>query len=1230
MPAAAPFRRTRAERVLDDGGHATEPVSSMTTCPTCGDPVAPDLRFCVGCGTALAARCPACAAAVQPDMRFCGQCGTRLTADVASTERSVTRTASVPGAAVERRLVSVLFADLVGSTSSAEGRDPEEVREALTRYFEVAEQVIGRYGGMVEKFIGDAVMAVWGTPTAHEDDAERAVRAALEMVDAVHAIELPGGSGGSGGPGGAPGARMRLRAAVMTGDAAVTLSAAGQGMVAGDLVNSTSRLQGLAEPGTVLVDELTKQAADLAIAFEAAGDRTLRGRTQPLATWRALRVVAERGGQGRAQGVEPPFIGRAEELRILKDQLHATGRDGRARLVTVLGAPGLGKSRLVWEFSKYADGVTEDIFWHVGRSIPYGEGIAYWALGEMVRRRAGIVEAEPEAAARTKLDAVVRRFVPDQVEAEWVERNLAVLLGLPGAAPGERDELFAAWRRFFERIAEHGTAVLVFEDLHWADQGLLDFLESVLEWSRAHPILVVGLGRPELLERRPGWGMGGRSAITLHLEAVGGAGMADLVRGTVPGLPPDAIEIIAERSEGVPLFAVETIRMLLDEGRLVREGERFRLVDPDVPFAVPPSLQALIAARLDALDVDDRQLLQCASALGRTFPVRALAAVHGADEASVESSLLGLARKELVVRDTDPRSPERDQYGFVHGMVRDIAYGRLSRHDRATRHLAAARYFEGLDEEELSGVVASHYLDAWRATPEGDQGAALADRARAALRAAAERAMTLHANAAAVDWFEQALAVTRDPAERAAIMLRMTEPAEAAQGFVEGMRYLREAIGWYEQQGDVATTDQAVVRLVRAHNTGSDPLGARRLVEPVLERLAQGPPTITAAAAYNEYARSSLFTGEYAQALRALDRGLEVAESLGARVAVAELLVSKSWALAGLARPREGAALAEGGFAIAEQEGAIQTMLRARLNASNWYCAEAPQRALAVAQAGFDLAMSVGHGDWAAALAGNAGAAAIATGDWERVLDYREALAPAALSPRGRFSVEGMAWVVDAYRGGDPTDVLTRAAGYGMGDGVAFQERGGVYNIAALVRFACGDLEGVAEPAVRAYRAYPEFEGIAALLVAARAGVLRGDVEVLRRIGAEAPSGDVTGAWLATRWDLRDAAVAWLEGRPGEAEPRYREGIQALRRMGLVAEVALTQLELLALGGERLADHDAIRAEAVAILAELGVGPLLERLGHLVGLAPGAADPSGHPVGSAEPARARIRAPSAS
>jgi class 3 adenylate cyclase/tetratricopeptide (TPR) repeat protein len=1188
----------------------------MSTCPSCGAPVTADQRFCVACGSALGSHCPSCGAATQPGSRFCGRCGTRLTVDEA-TAIPATGAATVPVAEVERRLVSVLFADLVGSTTAAEGQDPEEVREALTRYFEVANQVIGRYGGVVEKFIGDAVMAVWGTPTAHEDDAERAVRAALDMVDGVRAIDRPGGAGDAERAG-----AMELRAAVMTGDAAVTLGATGQGMVAGDLVNSASRLQAQADPGSVLVDDTTKQAADRAIAFEAAGERQLRGRTQPVETWRALRVVAERGGHGRAQGIEPPFVGREEELRLLKEQLHATGRDGRARLVTVIGAAGLGKSRLVWEFLKYIDGVTEEIFWHQGRSIAYGEGVAYWALGEMVRRRAGIVESEPDASARLKLSEVVQQFVRDGQEQAWVERNLAVLLGLGEALTGERDELFAAWRRFFERISQQGTTVLVFEDLHWADQGMLDFVESLLEWSRVHPILIVGLGRADLLERRPGWGTGGRASITLHLDAVDGPDMTDLVRGTVPGLPLEAVEAIAERSEGVPLFAVETIRMLVDEGRLVREGERFRLADPDVPFAVPPSLQALIAARLDGLDAPDRLLLQDASVLGRTFPTRALAAVHGIDDATVEAKLNALARKELVVRDSDPRSPEHDQFGFVHGLVRDVAYSRLSRRDRMARHLSAARYFEQLEDDELSGVVASHYLDAWRAAGDDEQGAVIADRARVALRAAAERAMALHANAAAVEWFEQSLAVTTDPAERAAILLRMTEPAEAALGVAEGMRYLREALAWYEAQGDVASTDGARIRLARALLMTLGPIEARELLEPVVERLVAGPPTIDAAAACNEYGRSYLFLSEYATGLRILDQGLVIAESLGARVIIAELLVSKMWALGFLGRPREAAALAMGGLDMAQRTGSVVTELRARMNASNWYVEEDPRRGLEIAATGVDLALSVGHGDWAAGLSGNASFAALVTGDWDRVIRYRDDLDNPHLTGPSRFAVHGWAWVVDAYRGGDASDVPSRPLSTPRIDAPSSQERGAVFVVSALVRFASGDLDEVAEPARRAYHEYPEVEPVIAMLQAARAAILRRDPEGIRAIldALPAQTGD-RGAWLMTRRRLAEAAIGWIESGPGDAEEAYREAIATFRGWGLVVEVAFTELELLALGGDGLPDRDALRTDAVAILRGLGVKPLLERLGVL---ADDAAPPSptrvdGVPVGVAAP-----------
>ena len=442
-------------------------------------------------------------------------------------------------AVAERRLVSVLFADLVGFTTRSEDRDPEETRELLSRYFEVARRIVEGHGGTVEKFIGDAVMAVWGAPTAHEDDAERAVRSALAIVAGV----------GSIADGDVP---LHARAAVLTGEAAVTVGAEGQGMVAGDMVNTASRLQSVAQPGTVLVGEATYRATSNAISYEPAGERVLKGKTAPVPAWRAVAVVARRGGSGRASTLEPPFVGREDELQQLKDLFDATGRERKPRLVTVIGQAGIGKSRLAWEFEKYLDGVVETAYWHEGRTPAYGEGISYWALAEMVRLRAQITEGEDAASARPKLTAMLEQFVDDPEERRFVEPRLAGLLGLAELPSDGREELFAAWRTLFERIAAQAPTVLVFVDLHWADQGLLDFVEDLLAWARTSPIFVVALARPELLERRPDWGSAVRSVTRINLEPLAAPEMAQLLDGLVPGLPEQAVTRIVERSEGIP------------------------------------------------------------------------------------------------------------------------------------------------------------------------------------------------------------------------------------------------------------------------------------------------------------------------------------------------------------------------------------------------------------------------------------------------------------------------------------------------------------------------------------------------------------------------------------------------------------------------------------------------------------------------------------------------------
>jgi len=420
--------------------------------------------------------------------------------------------AAVPGPgrdpAAERRVCSVLFCDMVGFTPLSEARDPEAVRELLSEYFAVARTVIGRYGGAVEKFIGDAVMAVWGTPAATEGDAERAVRAALDLVSAV--AELGAGAGLPG---------LAVRTGVVTGEVAVTLGAVGEGMVAGDAVNTASRVQAAAEPGQVLVDAATHRLAGSGIGFAGAGEHQLTAKTEPVQLWRATRVLSGVGGSQRVDGLEAPLTGRDAELRTIRDLFHAAADRRVPRLVLVSGPAGVGKSRLGWEFFKYIDGLKAVVWWHRGRCLSYGEGVSFWALAEIVRQRLGIAEEDPADVAAAKLAEGLARFVPNPAERGYVGARLGRLLGVAAAGDdGEalsREELFAGWRLFFERLAAENPVVLLVEDGQYADAGLLDFLDHLIDWARDLPVYVLVFARPELGQARPGFGTGrNRTALT--------------------------------------------------------------------------------------------------------------------------------------------------------------------------------------------------------------------------------------------------------------------------------------------------------------------------------------------------------------------------------------------------------------------------------------------------------------------------------------------------------------------------------------------------------------------------------------------------------------------------------------------------------------------------------------------------------------------------------------------
>jgi class 3 adenylate cyclase len=931
-------------------------------CPQCGTESAPGAKFCSECATPLAGGCPSCGTLNPPQAKFCSQCATPL-APSAATPR-VQPAAVAPVA--ERRLVTVLFADLVGFTPFAEERDAEDVRETLSRYFDLARETVERYGGTVEKFIGDAVMAVWGTPTAREDDAERAVRAGLDLVADVRGL----------------GDAMQARAGVLTGEAAVTIGATDQGMVAGDIVNTAARLQGVAEPGTVLVGESTMRSALAAIAFEEAGDAILKGKSSPVPAYRALRVVAERGGRNRSGALEAPFVGREEELRQLKEQYHAVTREGRPRLVSIMGPAGIGKSRLSWEFLKYIDGVLEPVWWHSGRSPAYGEGITFWALGEMIRARAGLAETDDEAATRTAITAMLTEHVPDEEERRWIEPAMLTLLGI-GDQQGGSEEHFAAWRTFFERMAETAPVALVIEDLHWADSGLLDFIDHVLEWTRDRPIYIVTLARPELLEKRSTWGAGKRQFTSIFLEPLPEASMRELLTGLIPGLPESALRAIVDRADGVPLYAVETVRMLVAEGRLAEEDGAYVATGDLGELAVPDTLTALIASRLDALEPGDRALLQDASVLGQSFTPEALAAVSHAAEEDLEQRLRQLARRELLVLRADPRAPDRGQYAFVQSLIREVAYNTLARADRKARHLAAARYFESLPTDELAGALAGHYLAAHESAAAGEEADALAAQARVALKGAAERAEALGAWAQSHRFFRQALGVTTNDAERAELHTRAGDAASRSGDHAEANEQYTAAGTLYralgDEEADLVTSTHVARNLMDAYDTEA----AVEVLRAALARHEGLAGTPAHVALEGQRARAHFLSDELVEAIGVSDRVLDRAEHHNLVDVLADTLITKGSCLFGLGRAREGLMLVAGGAEVAEAAGLHTTVLRAAINRGFVESLDSQRISLESARAGRDLARRLGLRSLLTVLTGNAAEYAITAGEWE-------------------------------------------------------------------------------------------------------------------------------------------------------------------------------------------------------------------------------------------------------
>jgi class 3 adenylate cyclase/tetratricopeptide (TPR) repeat protein len=1150
------------------------------TCATCGTDNREGRKFCSECGTSLASGCPSCGAANEPGEKFCGECGATLIS-------TATPPAAAPTApAAERRLVSVLFADLVGFTTASEGRDSEETRELLSQYFEISQGIIERYGGTVEKFIGDAVMAVWGTPVATEDDSERAVRAALELVAAMPELHPA----------------LQARAGVLTGEAAVTLGATTQGMVAGDLVNTASRVQSAAEPGNVLVDEATRTAADAAVAFEDAGDHELKGKAEPVRLWRALRVVANRGGEGRSSGLEAPFVGRERELRIVKDLFHASAEDGRAHIVLVTGSAGLGKSRLSWEFEKYLDGLALTAWWHRGRCPSYGEGVAYWALAEMVRGRSGILENDEADAALATLSAAVERHVPLESDRDWVHARLAQLLGLADAS-FERDDLFAAWRLFFESLADEEPTILVFEDLQWADAGLLDFIEYLVEWARTKPIFVLGLARPELAEKRPTFGTTTRGGFTgLALEPLSDEAMDALLEGLVPGLPEGVRASIRSRAEGIPLYAVETVRMLMNRGQLEQADGSYRVVGELDTLAVPETLHALVASRIDGLESAERELVQNASVLGKTFVVEAIASMAGTSNDRVEPILGALVRKEILFLESDPRSAERGQYGFLQDLVRRVAYETLAKRDRKARHLAAASFFESSwagREQEVVEVVASHYLTALELEPDAAEADQLRATVRETLARAGERAASLGANAEAATAFARAAGLAGAPREEARLLALAGKAAGTHADTDRATGYLLRAVELYEQEGDHRAAARASADLALIESLSGRIAEAIERMEHSHAVLMHDEPNEDLAFFLSQLARWLYFVEQFDLCAERNDRALEIGERLRLLEVLSHALNTKGLLASEQGLWETSRALTRHALELALESNVHTAMIRGYTNLGE---AEARLGNFAEAEAlrtkGLELCRRIGDrgGEWWSL--GNLSETHIETGKWDEVMRLGDEL------PEGlEFQALGLhvAAAEIARHRGDPAaarKALERTSSFG--DSAAFQQR--VVNITAQynVFLAEGDPAAALALAENARDVVDAggFSGRTDLLIAESA-LMSGEIDRAARavatVEALAPgeSSTLTSA-AAARFR---AALSAAEGDAERAESSFKSAAATFREYGTPFRLACTQLEyaewLVSQGRED--DAAPLASEARATFEQLRATPWLER-----------------------------------
>jgi class 3 adenylate cyclase/tetratricopeptide (TPR) repeat protein len=1087
----------------------------------------------------------------------------------------------------ERKVVSVLFCDLVGFTGASEVADPEDVRARIRPYHARVRQEIERFSGTVEKFIGDAVMAVFGAPVAHEDDAERAVRAGLRILEAIEELNADD-----------PALSLQVRVGINTGEAVVSLDARpgeGEGIVTGDVVNTASRLQGAAPVGGVVVSAQTYRATERIFDYEELEPVRVKGKAAPLALYRPL-VARARFGSDLTRTHATPLVGRELEKPLLVGTFERAAQQRSCQLVTIVGEPGVGKSRLCAELFAHIDDRPGLTRWRQGRCLPYGEGIAFWALGEIVKAECGILETDSPREAEAKLERALAR---DDADGRWLKARLGPLVGAGGESVSQQ-ESFTAWRRFCESLAADGPTVLVFEDLHWADEALLFFLEHLSEWAEQVPLLVLCTARPELFERHPGFGANARNAHRINLAPLTDEETARLISMLLERtvLPAETQQTLLARAGGNPLYAEEFVRLLFDRGHRAGESE------------VPDSVHALIAARLDTLSADRKSLLQDAAVVGKVFWVGALAEMGAREPADVELALHELSRKELV-RPARTSSMEGEaEFGFWHALVRDVCYTQIPRAARAARHRAAAAWLERKAAErveDLADVLAHHYLQALelvRASGEVEDTLELETTALRYLALAADRALPLDVARA-----EQSLAQALELApsghrERASLLERWAHAAQQQGRLREARAALEEAVRLYRENADAVSAARSLAALPTVLATLGDPHRVEPLAEAVslLEGQPPGPELV---AAYGELAGVALvFLSDYVEAIDAAERALQLAKEIG----LPEPARARGFRGMALANLGERAGLDDVRHAIAlaieqgrsRDAGVFYTNLSEALKSY-----EGPKAALALAQEALEFIRRRGIAEFELSLGARRVTYLVETGRPEEALAECDALA-ARLEAAG--SVDRIEVLCAKLRVLAEQGNTEPAAADAEQLAETARETGELQRIATAFPAAARRLiaRGLRSEAHRLLLELEQTPGIHAdiniathLSELTRCALAVGDVGLARRFAA-----DVEPLTPVHQYSISSARAQLAEaaGEFDQAAALYAEAAARWHEFGNVPERAYALLGhgrcLIALSKP---ESDEALLEARTLFASIGYGPALTQANSLLG-----------------------------